>query len=342
MGSKIFQKYRIQNCNGLYAEICNFGAKILSLHIPDKHGISQDILIGFDDDQQYFFHDPYLNGICGRFAGRIGNGSFMLNGKTIELTKNEGKHQLHGGFGGFHIKFWEIKEIKENKITLYYFSKDGEEGFPGNLKVWITYELDSSNQFIIRCKAETDKATVVNLCQHAYFNLNGGGKVYEHLLHIKAAKYTEFDQDLINTGKLLSVEKTPLDFRVFKSLESIDKDPFFAHTLGIDHCFSLSRFKKNGGLVEACKLYSPQSGIELDIYTNQPALVVYTGNFIEDQIGKKGVQNGQHTAICLETQAFPNSPNIQNFPTTQLNPGEVYLSTTCWKFSTTINESVDI
>ena len=342
MGSKIFQKYRIQNSNGLCAEICNFGAKILSLHVPDKHGVLQDILIGFDDNQHYFFHDPYLNGICGRFAGRIGNGSFMLNGEMFEITKNEGNHQLHGGFKGFHVQFWEVEKWEEHKITLKYFSIDGEEGFPGNLDVWVTYEWDNSDQFMITCKAETDKATIVNLCQHAYFNLNGSGTVKKHQLQIQADQYTEFDDQLINTGNLLHVEKTPLDFRVFKSLEAIDNDPFFAHTLGIDHCFALSRFEKKGGLVKACKLYSPQSGIELEIYTNQPALVVYTGNFIEDQIGKKGVQNGQHTAICLETQAFPNSPNIQNFPTTQLNPGEVYLTTTCWKFSTTINESVDI
>lgn len=333
MERKIFQKYRIQNSNGLYAEISDFGAKILSLHLPDKQGVLQDVLIGFDEDEHYFHHDPYFNGICGRFAGRIGEATFMLNGIKIELTKNAGKHQLHGGFKGFHVQFWEVEKWEEHKITLYYFSINGEEGFPGNLEVWVTYEWDNENQFITTCKAKTDQPTVVNLCQHAYFNLNGGGEIVDHELQINAEKYSEFDEEFINTGELLTVAQTPLDFRAAKSLNAIDQDSFFDATLGIDHCFEISKSEENDRLVHAGTLAASQSGIQLDIFTNQPALVVYTGNYIEEHAGKRGSQNGKHTAICLETQAFPNAPNCEKFPSTQLNPEESYLSITCWKFS---------
>ncbi len=333
MESKTFQKYRIQNRSGLFAEISNFGAKIISLHVPDKDGTLQDIIIGFEEESLYFQHDPYFNGVCGRFAGRIGGANFSLDGKEYQLSQNSGVHQLHGGFHGFHQQFWSVETITESSITLYYFSEDGEEGFPGNCKVWVRYEWDDQNRFFTHFKAVSDQKTHINLCQHAYFNLNGGGTIKTHQLQIHSERYTEFDDQFINTGNFLSVENTPLDFRYLKYLDNIDSDPFFDLTLGIDHCFEVAKSVDNHELVQACTLQSDQSGIRLEVFTDQPALVVYSGNYIEEQPGKGGLQNGKHTAICLETQGFPNAPNCEKFPSTQLNPGETYLSTSYWQFS---------
>ncbi len=333
MESKTFQKYRIQNSKGLVAEISDFGAKILSLQVLNKEGHLQDIIVGFEEESLYFDHDPYFNGVCGRFAGRIGGAKFTLNGEEYRLSQNAGEHQLHGGFQGFHNRFWQVESHTESSVTLYYFSKDGEEGFPGNCKVWVTYNIDNQNRFFTQFKAISDQDTYINLCQHAYFNLNGSGTIKEHQLQIQAERYTEFDDQFINTGHFLSVANTPLDFRNFKSLESIDRDPFFDPTLGIDHCFEITKSADNHDLIHACTLVSEQSGIALDIYTDQPALVVYSGNYIEDQPGKGESQNGKHTAICIETQGFPNSPNCPSFPRTQLNKEETYRSTTCWKFT---------
>lgn len=333
MESKTFQRFKIQNSKGLFAEISDFGAKILSLLVPDREGKFQDILIGFEDESQYFDHDPYFNGVCGRFAGRIGWAKFMLNGKEYRLTQNAGAHQLHGGFQGFHNRFWQLESLSESSITLYYFSKDGEEGFPGNCKVWVTYEIDNQNRFFTHFKAISDQDTFLNLCQHAYFNLNGKGTIKEHQLQIQAERYTEFDDQLINTGHFLSVANTPLDFRHFKTLEAIDRDPFFDPTLGIDHCFEISKSVENHILIHASTLVSEQSGISLELFTDQPALVVYTGNYIEEQPGKGGIQNSKHTAICLEAQGFPNSPNCPSFPSTKLIKGKMYTSNTYWQFN---------
>lgn len=326
------QKFIIKNTQGIYAEISNFGARILSLYTPDKEGNFADILIGFDDSEQYKKHDPYFNVVCGRYAGRIGEASFMLNGKQIALTKNCGKDQLHGGFNGFHLQYWDVKSYDDQQITLAYLSKDGEEGYPGNLHVSVTYSIDDQNRFFTQFRAQTDIPTVVNMCQHAYFNLKGSGLIHQHQLQINSTHFAEFDDQFINTGDLLPVQGTPLDFRTPKAIGSVIDDSLFQHSLGIDHCFAIDQ-DVTAELTFACRLQEPESGRVLRVFTNQPALVVYSGNYIEHQIGKRGNQNGKHSAICLETQAFPNAPNCNKFPSTILNPGEQYNSITCWKFS---------
>ena len=328
----ILEKFTIRNSKGFSAIVSPFGAKLISLIVPDKNGFFRDVVIGFDQDEDYFLHDPYLNSVCGRFAGRIGKAKFNLNGQEYRLTQNAGEHQLHGGFQGFHNRFWKVESHPESSITLSYFSEDGEEGFPGNLKVWVTYEMDEQNQIITRFQAQTDQTTVVNLCQHPYFNLNGSGTIFDHQLQIDSDQYLLCDDQMIPTGVIKSVDQTILDFRNSKRVKEVIEDPILAVTQGLDHCFII----KNKGIScieRASVLYAPESGIRLEVFSNQKALVVYSGNFIEDHPGKNGTMNGKHTAICLESQGFPDSPNHKHFPSSVLEPGEEFESIICWRFS---------
>lgn len=326
------EKFTINNSKGASAIISTYGAKLISLKVPDKNGVFRDVVIGFDQDEDYFIHDPYLNSVCGRFAGRVGNSSFDLNGKRIFLTPNEKKNQLHGGVDGFHKRVWSLESLSKEKVVLSYFSPDGEEGFPGNLHVWVTYEIDEQNRFFTRFTAQTDQSTIVNLCQHAYFNLNGKGTIYDHQLQIESEYFLVCDEQMIPTGEIKNVKDTILDFRKQKGLEKVVQDPFLATTQGLDHCFIIHN-QENSSLKRACELYAPESGIKLEVLSNQKALVVYSGNFTENHTGKSGVMNGKHTAICLESQGFPDSPNHKDFPSTVLEPGEEYESIICWRFS---------
>jgi aldose 1-epimerase len=326
------EKFTIRNSKGASAVVSSYGAKLISLVVPDKNGFFRDIVIGFDHDEVYFHHDPYLNSVCGRFAGRIGGSTFQLHDKSVVLEPNEGKNQLHGGKNGFHQKQWNVESATTEKVVLTCFSPDGEGGFPGNLQVWVTYEIDDRNRFYTRFKAKTDQSTIVNLCQHAYFNLNGKDTIYDHQLQIESEYYLVCDEQMIPTGEIKNVIDTILDFRESKGLEKVVQDPFLATTQGLDHCFVLDHHKGDG-MERACKLNASESGITMEVFSNQKGLVVYSGNFIEEHYGKGGAINGKHTAICLESQSFPDSPNHEHFPSTVLEPGEEYESIICWKFS---------
>lgn len=330
--NNILEKFSIRNSKGVSAVVSPYGAKLISIIVPDKSGFLRDVVIGFDQDEVYFHHDPYINSVCGRFAGRIGGAMFHLNGQKYTLTQNAGEHQLHGGFQGFHNRFWKVELLTESSIKLSYFSEDGEEGFPGNLKVWVTYEMDEQNQIITRFQAQTDQTTVVNLCQHAYFNLNESGTILDHQLQIESDQYLVCNDQMIPTGEIRNVDQTILDFRKSKRLKEVIQDPILAVTQGLDHCFIIKN-KGNSCIDRACTLYAPESGIKMEVFSNQKGLVVYTGNFIEDHPGKNGTMNGKHTAICLESQGFPDSPNHKHFPSSVLEPGEEYESIICWRFS---------
>ncbi|MEQ8238050.1 MAG: aldose epimerase family protein [Cyclobacteriaceae bacterium] len=323
---------------GLKASLTNYGGIITSLSLPDMSGELKDVVLGYDNLDGYLASSPYFGALIGRFGNRIANGRFTLDNVEYELATNDGVNHLHGGAQGFDKVLWEIAatDIRDEQIviSLKYLSADGEEGYPGNLEVFVDYVF-TPNSFAMNYKASTDKATVVNLTQHSYFNLSGEDTpILDHELQIIADQYLPIDSTLIPTGELRPVKDGAFDFTSFKRIgKEINKvDEQLAYGFGYDHCWIL-----NGGMTkdmrQVASLKHGGSGIKMDVYTVEPALQFYSGNFLDAMItGKNGIVYKHRYGLCLETQHYPDSPNQNEFPSVVLRPGELYETSTKYVF----------
>lgn len=337
-GVKI-EKYTLENGNGMKVEVITFGGIIISLTAPDKNGKYEDVVLSYTAPEDYFNGNPYFFGaIIGRYGNRIGKGQFSLDGKKYQLTLNDGPNHLHGG-KGFDKVIWTAAPVEgaaNPTLKLSYTSKDGEEGYPGNLTTVVTYTLTDDNAIEVTYEASTDKKTIVNLTQHSYFNLsaNFSNTILDHELMMKAGKMLPVDATLIPTGELKAVSGTPFDFTTAKEIgKDINvKDDQLEKGLGYDHCWVFD--DKDAGFREVVTLYHKASGRFMQVYTDQPGIQFYSGNFLD---GKKASKTGgnyeKRTGLCLETQHFPDAPNKPDFPSVVLNPGEKYSTRTTYKFS---------
>ena len=330
--------YTLTNSHGVEVRAMNYGGIILSLRVPDRKGQLADIVLGHEKAEGYMPNPPYLGAIVGRYANRIANGTFTLDGKAYTLPKNDGPNTLHGGLTRtFDKVVWDGEALKgKNAVAFSYLSKDGEEGFPGNLKVKVTYTLTDSNELVIDYDATTDKATPINVSQHSYFNLKGegNGDILDHEIMINADKFTPVDKNLIPTGELRAVKGTPFDFTTSTKIGARIEDQYEQMVLGhgYDHNFVLNR--KGAGLSSAVRVYEPTTGRVLEVSTTQPAVQFYTGNFLDGSVtGKEGHVYKRRYGFCLETQHYPDSPNHPDFPSAVLKPGEKFHQTTVFKFS---------
>ncbi len=331
LNGKIVKLYTLKNKNGTTVEITNYGGIIVRLFTSDRKGKFSNIVLGFDDFESYLQNKPYFGAIIGRYANRIKSAEFELFGKKYFLYKNDGENSLHGGKRGFDKVLWKSEKIEENNfsgVVLKYLSKDGEEGYPGNLNVRVEYILNNDDELKITFYAKTDKPTILNLTNHSYFNLKDGGKssILEHILKINSDYYTEVDEKLIPTGRILPVEGTPYDFRepkkIGKDINRLKGGYDINYVLNKREKFSLSAY-----------VYEPESGRTLEVWTTQPGLQFYSGNFLDGKIkGHEGIYYKKHSGFCLETQHFPDSPHHKNFPSTVLKPGETYKQITIFKF----------
>ena len=325
--------YEITNPGKMVVRITNYGGIVTSVEVPDRNGKMDDVVLGFSSLQLYLDGHPYFGCLTGRCANRIAGGQFSIDGKDYQLAKNNGPNHLHGGIKGLDKVVWESQEYRigeEAGIELKYLSPDGEEGYPGNLNIRVIYSLTPDNGLKVDYYAETDAPTPVNLTHHGYFNLlgEGNGDIMDHLLMLDADRYTPVNDQLIPTGELRDVTGTPFDFRLPKT---IGKD-FSQVEGGYDHNFVLNNRGKFGMVA---KLNEPVSGRWMEVYTSEPGIQLYTGNFLDGTlIGKSGKAYRQHFALCLETQHFPDSPNQPSFPDVILRPGQVYRHTTIYKFGT--------
>ncbi len=324
----------LTNGKGLTAKIITYGGIIIAFDVPDKNGKPGDIVLGFDNLDSYLKGTPYFGAIIGRYGNRIGGAKFTLDGKEYKLTKNEGENILHGGKVGFDKVLWKIENAqakgKKAELKLSYTSKDGEEGFPGTLKCFVTYTLTADNKLEMKYEATTDKPTVVNLTNHSYWNLagQGNGDVLGHDLTINADKFTPVDKGLIPTGELKNVKDTPLNFTKPLAIGSRIKQVDIG---GYDHNFCLNG---KGKMKTAAVVYEPASGRVMEIKTTEPGIQFYSSIYLDGSIkGKEGKTYNKYGALCLETQHYPDSPNKQNFPSTVLRPGEKYETVTIHTFS---------
>jgi len=328
--------YTLKNSNDIIIKITNYGGKIVQILVPDRNGNLGDVVLGYETIDGFINGSPSMGALIGRYANRIAKGKFELNGKTYTLATNNGPNHLHGGVKGFRFKVWDAKKIDDQKLELSYLSMDGEEGYPGNLIVKVTYTLTDDDELKIEYYAVTDKSTVLNLTNHAFFNLagEGNGLVLDHELLINADFYTPTDDMNIPTGAINSVKDTPFDFtQTTKIGDRInDNNEQLKFGSGYDHNFILN--KSDTPLAFAARIYEPTTGRTMKVFTTEPGIQLYTGNSLSDEdIGKAGKKYPARSAFCLETQHYPDSPNHANFPTTVLNPGEEFQSTTVYKFS---------
>lgn len=321
----------------LQAQISTYGAKLTRLLVPNNQGEVKDIVLGFASEDEWRTKETYFNAIIGRCANRIKDGRFVLDGKSYQLPVNNGTNSLHGGLHGFNEKEWEIVQRPttndQRQITLHYRSADGEEGYPGNLDIWVTYELTDDNALSISYEARTDAPTIVNFTNHAYFNLNGedSPSVRNHLLQVLADAYTPFDDTACPTGEVLPVEGTPMDFRQPTLIGDRIDLPFFAPGRGIDNNWLLQRPMTNDQRPMLAAVLQA-SGRTMQVLTTCPALQVYTGNYVEENIGKSGALYRPQNAVCLETQNVPDAINHPNFPSPVLRPGEEFRQQTIYRF----------
>lgn len=327
--------FTLKNRNGLTFKITNYGGIITSILVPDKNGKFGDIALGYDSLKGYLAATPYFGAMVGRYANRIAKGRFTLDGKTYQLAVNNGNNALHGGIKGFDKVVWDASEINDTNavsLVLTYLSRDGEEGYPGNLSVKVTYTLSDNNEFTTLIEATTDKATPVNICNHSYFNLSEcDTSILGHILTLNADRFTVVNDELIPTGELRAVKGTPMDFTTPHVIGDRILQVPGAPPGGYDHNYVL--VKKPGELGLAAKLEDLHSGRILTVFTTQPGVQFYSGNFLDSTItGKGGKVYRKNWGLCLETQHFPDSPNQKGFPNTILKPGEKYSETTVWKF----------
>jgi len=327
---------KIENPDGSFIEVTNWGAKLVSLVVPDRDGKLDDVVLGYASFNDYFKGHRFYGSNVGRFANRIKNGRFPIGNKVFQLSINRDDFHQHGGFKGFDSVFWDF-EIKDDAVVFSRISPDGEEGYPGTLNAAITYCFRTDHQLEIYYHATTDRPTHLNIAHHSYFNLSGAdyGQIGHHKVSINASQFLEVDQNHIPTGQMLRVDETPLDLRKPQSiLDGIDADhPVIQHARGFDQCFVLD---KPADTMDYCALVSdPLSGRKMDVLSTLPALQFYTGNFCESIVpGKKGKMYGLRSAFCLEPQFYPNSPNIREFPNTLLKPGEEWHHKVIYRFST--------
>lgn len=330
--------YTLTNSKGSTMKVTNYGARVTSLKVPDEEGKMVDVVLGFDNLQDYLDNHTYFGAIVGRYGNRISDGKFTLDGEQYSLVRNNMDNHLHGGYKGFDQRVWKGEAVKTSEgasVKLNYLSKDGEEGYPGNLDVTITYTLTNDDEFVFDIEATTDEATVVNLTNHNYYNLNGAkSDAMDHELMINADRFTPIDDEWIPTGEIRPVEGTPMDFTTPTKVGSRINDDYkqLENGAGYDHNYVLNGSGTRMDL--AATAYSPMSGILMKVYTDQPGVQFYSGNFLDGSLeGKNGITYEERYAICLETQHFPDSPNHPNFPSTVLRPGEEYSTTTVFDFS---------
>jgi aldose 1-epimerase len=325
--------YTLANAKGMQAEIMTYGATVVSLTAPDKAGKYADVVLGMDNLEGYLKGVPYFGAIVGRYGNRIGHAQFTLDGATYHTPKNDGDNTLHGGVQGFDKHVWTAREAGEG-LELTYVSKDGEEGFPGTLTSKVTYTVTPDNELKIEYSATTDKPTVVNLTNHSYFNLAGQGEgdILQHQVTLFADRFTPVDKGLIPTGELKPVAGTPFDFIKATPIGTRigENDEQLRFGRGYDHNWVLN----GNGFRKAAEVYEPKSGRVMEVWTEEPGLQFYTGNFLDGTIkGKGGKVYVHRAAFCMETQHFPDSPNQPSFPTTELKPGQTYHTVTSYKFS---------
>ena len=327
--------YTLTNEHGIEVRITNYGGALVSLKAPDRRGEFADVALGFETLEQYVSNPRYFGGLIGRHANRIGLGKFLLDGTEYQLTQNNGGNHLHGGARGFDKRVWKAREESSEQavaLRLEYLSVDGEEGYPGNVIANVTYTLRPDNEVEINYEATTDRDTIVNMTSHAYFNLAGAGDILGHQLTLHADAFTPVTKELIPTGEIRPVEKTPMDFRRAKAIGAD-----LSEAGGYDHNFVLQGYDgahDNCSLRPAARLYEPQSGRVLEILTTEPGIQFYSGNFLDGSLtGKGGVVYHKYTGLCLEPQHFPDAPNHPNFPSTVLRPGETYKHVSKYRFS---------
>lgn len=330
--------YTLSNAAGMQVEIITYGGIITSMKVPNAAGGLNDVVLGYDSLSDYEKGSPYFGALIGRYGNRIADGTFTLDDQTYSLVQNDGKNHLHGGTKGFDKVVWSADSKNEDNkavLQLHYLSQDMEEGYPGNLHTEVVYTLTNDNMLEVAYKATTDKKTVVNLTQHAYFNLSGAKDILDHELLLQAPRYLPIDETLIPTGEIASVEGTPFDFTSFKTIgrdiqtESIQLE----RGLGYDHCWVLDNPNKE--LQTAALLKEASSGIQMEVRTDQPAIQFYSGNFLDGTNPMKQSDSfyNYRSGLCLETQHYPNAPNEASFPSTVLSPGEVYSTKTQFLFS---------
>jgi aldose 1-epimerase len=329
----------LTNKNGMEVAITDFGGIVVSMKVPDSFGKLDDVVLGYDSLEGYLTNPSYFGAIIGRYANRIAHGKFTLDGKTYTLAQNNGENSLHGGTIGFNKSAWTPRDISSKdapSLELNYVSKDGEEGYPGNLSVRVVYTLTAQNELKIEYSATTDKDTVLNLTNHSYFNLAGKSStdILGHVLTIQSKKFTPVDAGLIPTGELRSVQGTPFDFRKSTAIGNriAQNDEQLLLGKGYDHNWVV-KHSKPGEISLAAQVEEPKTGRLLQVWTDQPGIQFYSGNFLDGTIhGKGGVTYGQRSGLCLETQHYPDSPNHPEFPSTLLKPGSRFHSTTIFKF----------
>jgi len=336
-GGERIQLYTLTNRGGMQVRIATYGGTIVNLLAPDRAGLLGDVVLGFNTIERYFTSTAYFGAIIGRYGNRIAKGRFTLEGKRYQLAKNNGPNALHGGLKGLDKHLWTAEVLGQNPPSVQFtrLSHDGEEKYPGNLKVAVTYTLTNRDELRIEYAAQTDKPTILNLTNHSYFNLAGAGNgnVLDHRIKIHASRFTPVNSALIPTGEIKDVAGTPMDLRkwttIGSKIQAVGGTPVgYDHNYVLDSCPVI-----RPGL--AAEVFEPGSGRLMKVYTDQPAVQFYTANFLDGSIrGKGGKVYRQHDAFCLETQHFPDSPNHPNFPSTVLRPGEMFHSTTVYKFST--------
>lgn len=331
--------YTLSNSRGIEAKVTNYGGRVVSLKTPDRHNRLDDIVLGFDDLDGYLGKNPYFGALVGRYANRIANGQFVLGLKTYQLAKNNGENSLHGGINGFDKAVWDSEPIYIDEgpaVQMKYFSRDGEEGYPGDLNVTVRYILTENDELQIHYSAMTDKDTVLNLTNHTYFNLSGkpGEPITDTLVMINADEFTPVNSHLIPTGEKRSVAGTPFDFRKLEAISKrIDeRDQQLQYGLGFDHNYVINH--EHDGLSLAARATDPRTGRTVEVLTTEPGVQFYTGNHLDGSVrGKGGAVYGFRTGFCLETQHFPDSPNHPEFPSSELKPGRQFQSETVFKFS---------
>lgn len=328
--------YTLSNRNGMEVCLTNFGGRIVSVMVPDRQGVLQDVVLGFDSIQDYMNYPTDFGASIGRYANRIKDGRITLEGKEIQLPRNNYGHCLHGGPKGWQYKVYDVLQADSSSVVLSLDSPDGDENFPGNVKAVVKFCLEDDNSIHINYEAETDRTTIINMTNHSYFNLSGDASrdVLDNVLYLNADAFTPVDSTFMTTGEIRPVSGTPMDFRVPKAVgASMDlSDEQVKNGNGYDHNWVLNT---KGNLMEvAAKLVSPHSGIALEVYTNEPGIQVYSGNFLDGSLkGKKGIVYNRRAAICLETQHYPDSPNKPEWPGVVLSPGQKYESCCIYKFS---------
>lgn len=329
-------QYTLANDHGVTVKIINYGAIMTSVEVPDKNGKPGEVTLGFDTLKPYLDGHPYFGAICGRVANRIAKGRFTLDGVEYKLATNNGTNHLHGGLKGFDKALWKAEAIDDAKavgVRLSHVSPNADEGYPGKLSLTVIYTLNDQNELTIDYTATTDKATPINVTNHTYWNLADGGKsdVLKHVLKLNADRYVPVDASLIPTGELKTVRGTPMDFTKPAEIGSrMDQVP--GEPNGYDHCYVINQ-PSPGELTLAARLEEPNSGRVMEIFTTEPAIQLYTGNFLDGSIKSRGAVYKQHHAFCLEAEHYPDSINQPSFPSTVLKPGETYRQTTVHKFS---------